>query len=66
MMKNKCEYKIIEKFLERVKPQTKADKELWLKLQRPAPTFGNTLLCVCALPKLAGLSKKWVSQTTII
>jgi len=40
----KYDYKIIEMFLERVKPQTKADRELQLKLQRQAHTCGNALL----------------------
>ena len=36
--------KLPKTFLERVKTQTEADRELQLKLQRQAPTCGNALL----------------------
>ena len=36
--------KLSKNYLERVRPQTEADIELQLKLQGPAPTFGNALL----------------------
>ena len=44
MMKNKCDYKIIEKLLRKSRPQTEADSDLQLKLQRQAPTCGNAML----------------------
>jgi hypothetical protein len=45
MLKMKCDYKLSKSFLGRVRPQTKADSELQLKLQRQAPTCGYTMLC---------------------
>jgi hypothetical protein len=44
MLKGNMIVKLSKCFLERVKPQTKADSELQLKLQRQAHTCGNALL----------------------
>ena len=44
MLKRNKIIKLPKCFLERVKPQTKADSELQLKLQRQAHTCGNALL----------------------
>ena len=44
MLKSKVIIKLSKSFLGRVRPQTKADSELQLKLQRQAHTCGNALL----------------------
>jgi hypothetical protein len=44
MMKRNVIIKVSKSFLERVRPQTKADSDLQPKLQRQAPTCGNAML----------------------
>jgi hypothetical protein len=49
MMKRNLIMKLMKSFLERVRPQTEADSELQLKLQRQAHTCGNALLAAAVL-----------------
>jgi hypothetical protein len=45
--------KLMKIFLETVKPQTKADSELYLKLQRQSHTCGNALLVAVLIIRFA-------------
>ena len=49
MLKRNVIIKLSKSFLGRVRPQTRADSELQLKLQRQAHTCGNALL-VAGIP----------------